>query len=191
MNGAIIFARMLSLPIAVGDHTLSAIFSPTDTETYNPASDSIPFTVQSGSYLISGIVFNDANQDGEMVSTEYGISSWTVNLTTCDGDPVMGTNGSVIGPQVTGYFGLFTFTNVPGGQCIHVTQEIQTGWQATTPAQVEFILSQDLHLVYFGNFYPQIKCQSVRDPLPEGRLGKTYGPNLFCNQVGKVPITTH
>ena len=87
-------------------------------------------------------------------AAEYGISSWTVNLTTCDGDPVMGTNGSVIGPQVTGYFGLFTFTNVPGGQCIHVTQEIQTGWQATSPSQLEFILSQDLHLVYFGKLLP-------------------------------------
>jgi hypothetical protein len=183
------FCQNVSLPIAVGNHTLSAIFTPSDPDTYNPGSDNLPFTVQSGSYLISGIVFNDLNQDGVMVSPEYGISSWTINLTTCDGDPVMGTNGSVIGPQVTGYFGLFTFTNVPGGQCIHVTQEVQTGWQTTTPKQLELTLSQDVHLVYFGNYYPRITVKLAGDSLPNGNVGKTYGPKTFTATGGDGPYT--
>jgi len=181
------FCQNVTLPVAVGDHTLSASFTPADSGTYNTASDSIPFTVDSGSYLISGIVFNDANKDGEMVSPEYGISSWTVNLSTCNGDPVMGTNGSVIGPQVTGYFGLFTFTNVPGGQCVRVTQENQTGWQATSPTQLEFTLSQDLHLVYFGNYYPTIIVNTENNPLPEGKVGKNYEQQLFTATGGEGP----
>lgn len=183
------FCQNVVLPIAVGDHTLSAIFTPTDTGTYNNASNSKPFTVQSGSYLITGMVFSDANQNGQNDIGEYPISNWTVNLTNCDGEPVMGTNGTMIAPQVTGYLGGFTFTNVPGGQCIHVTEEVQPGWQPTTATQLEFTLSQDVYLIYLGNYYPTIRVDTENDLLPNGKVGENYAPQTFTASGGEGPYT--
>ncbi|MBE0687497.1 MAG: Ig-like domain repeat protein [Anaerolineaceae bacterium] len=183
------FCQDIVMPIAVGDHTLSATFTPTDTGTYNSAEDSIPFTVQSGSYLISGMVFKDANQNGQNDIGEYPISNWTVNLATCDGEPVMGTDGNVIAPKVTGYLGGFTFTNVPGGQCIHVTEVVQPGWQPTTATQLEYTLNQDVYLIYLGNYYPTITCDTENDPLPNGKVGENYAPQTFTASGGEGPYT--
>jgi len=183
------FCQNVSLPIAVGGHSLSANFTPTDTNTYSQVLGSISFSVLSGSYMIQGIVFEDSDQDGEMVSSEYGITSWTINLTTCEGDPVMGTDGNVIAPQVSSYYGWFMFTNVPGGQCLHVTEEMKTGWQSTTPTQVELTLSKDIYPVYFGNYYPRITVNLAGDSLPNGNVGKTYGPKTFTATGGDGPYT--
>ncbi len=182
------FCGNIDLLLSVGDHTLSAIFTPTDTGTYNNAEDSIPFTVQSGSYLITGMVFQDANQNGQNDIGEYPISNWTVNLTTCDGEPVMGTNEIVIAPQVT-VSGWFTFTNIPGGLCIHVTEEVQPGWQPTTPSQLEYTLSQDIYPAYFGNYYPTIRVDTENDPLPNGKVGETYAQQTFTASGGEGPYT--
>lgn len=183
------FCQDVSLLLAVGIHTLSATFTPTDTSTYNSTSGNKSFTVEGGSYLLSGAVFKDSNQDGVMSSGEYGISSWTVNLTTCDGDPVMGTDGKVIGMLVTGYEGFFSFKNVPGGQCLHVTEETQKGWQATTPIQLELTLSKDVYMIYFGNYYPYITVNLEGDLLPDGKVGEVYGPITFTASGGEGPYT--
>ncbi len=135
------------------------------------------------------MIYKDSNQNGQSDIGEYPISNWTVNLSTCDGEPVMGTNGTLIAAQVTGYFGGFTFTNVPGGQCIHVKEEVQPGWQATTATQLEYTLSQDVHLLYFGNYYPTIRVDTENDPLPNGKVGEIYAAQTFTASGGEGPYT--
>ncbi len=184
------FCQGVDLTLAVGSHTLTAEFTPTDADTYNPASGSIPFAVEAGSYLIQGAVFQDQNQDGTYTSGEYWASGWTINLTTCAGNSVIGTDENVIVPQVSSnYWGSFTFKNVPGGQCIRLSEEAQPGWQPTTPTQVDLTLSQDVYPVYFGNYYPRIIVSTEIDPLPVGSVGAAYGPVAFTATGGTGTYT--
>ncbi len=182
------FCEEVSLTLAVGSHTLAASFTPADAAAYNPVSGSMPFTVEAGSYQIQGIVFEDQNQDGAYTSGKSWVSGWTINLTTCAGAAVVREDGSTIAPVVSAYWGSFLFTGVPGGQCIRLSEEVQPGWQTTTPTQLEFTLSHDIYPAYFGSYYPRITV-STADPLPGGSFGATYGPVTFTATGGEGPYT--
>ncbi len=183
------FCEGVDLTLAVGNHTLAASFTPKDTGSYNSVSESISFTVVAGSYQIQGNVFEDQNKDGVYNVSEYGSFGWTINLTTCAGDAVIDTNGNIIAPQVSAYGGWFLFSNVPGGQCIRLSEEAQPGWQSTTPTEVDLTLSQDVYPVYFGNYYPRIIVSTVDDPLPGASVGEAYGPVTFTATGGEDPYT--
>ncbi len=178
----------IDLTLAVGSHTLTASFTPDDAGTYNSVSGSRPFTVLSGSYQIQGYVFEDQDKDGEWGSTEYGSYGWTINLTTCAGDPVIDTNGSVIRTQVSSYGGYFLFQYIPGGQCVRLSEEVQPGWQPTTPTYVDYTLSADIYPLYFGSYYPRITISTTGDLLP-GSVGAAYGPVAFSATGGEGPYT--
>ncbi len=183
------FCQDVSLLLAVGVHTLSADFTPTDTSTYDYGSDNIPFTVDSGSYIIQGFVFEDTDQSGSMTTSEYGLFGWSVQLKTCDGQSVLGTDGNIINTKVTGYMGVFTFNYVPGGLCIRVSEVVQPGWQPTTSTQVDLTLSQDVYPINFGIFYPHISVSVEGSPLPNGEVGKTFSSTTFTANGGEGPYT--
>ncbi len=96
--------------------------------------NSVPVTLVSGGAatasfgdqqqgVISGVVFNDINGDGEQNANEEGISGVTVELTDKD--------GQVIASAVTAGDGSYIFVNVPPGNYT-VTETDPAGFTSTT-----------------------------------------------------------
>jgi subtilase family serine protease len=82
-----------------------------------------------GGNVVSGTIFNDKNDNGQLDSGEPGLSGFTafVNL--------YGTNGITgADPQTTSTTnGAFAFTDLPGGT-FHFSQVTPSGWDLTTSA---------------------------------------------------------
>jgi uncharacterized repeat protein (TIGR01451 family) len=181
------FCEDVSINPAAGDHTLSASFTPTDVDFINAASGSGSFTVEAGSYYFWGYVFKDDDQDGQLnYETESGLSGWTLNLTTCDGNPVTGTSGNVIGPAVSDSSGYYQFWYIPGGQCVRLSEVVKPGYQPTTVTSIEFTLSQSVYPLNFGNYYPTITLSP--GVLPYGNKVEPYS-QTFTASGGAGPYT--
>jgi len=103
------------------------IVAPTPTPTIAPTATPTPTPIPT--YSLSGIVYNDANQNGAQGDGEIGYSGATVTL----------DNGQSV---TTGSDGSYAFTNLTAG-AYEETLTVPTGYEATTANPVSVALSTD------------------------------------------------
>ena len=102
------------------------------------------------SVTLSGIAFNDANDNGTMDAGETGVGGFTIDL-------VNATTSAVIGTTTSSASGAFSFTNVgplPGGTNYTIVEEPKTGFVQTTTPPAAFAPSSgtDQTNFQFGTF---------------------------------------
>ncbi|MCA9212653.1 MAG: proprotein convertase P-domain-containing protein, partial [Planctomycetales bacterium] len=77
---------------------------------------------------ITGVKFNDQNEDGLYDASEPGLEGWTINLLDTDGD--------IVDSQITNSDGEYTFSDVDPGS-YRVVEEAQDYWTQTTPGGID------------------------------------------------------
>jgi hypothetical protein len=104
---------------------------------------------------ISGVVFNDLNDNGALDGGEPGLAGWTVFLDA-------NNNGVPDAGEVfttTDANGAYSFTGLATGlgpfSTYRVREVVQPGWIQTTlnPADITLLAGQDVRNVNFGNFF--------------------------------------
>jgi len=97
-------------------------------------------------YSISGMKFNDSDNDGVKDTGEPGLSGWTINLEQ--------PKGTVIATTTTVTDGSYSFTDLLPGT-YYVYEEGQSGWTQTHPLSVYYtviITDVDATEKDFGNY---------------------------------------
>lgn len=93
---------------------------------------------------ISGVVFNDLNQNGAMDAGEPGLQGWTVTATA------LSTSISTTAP--TDANGYYTFIDLPS-DFYTVAENPTTGWNQTTPQDPRYNAYPEFQNVYFIDIY--------------------------------------
>jgi protocatechuate 3,4-dioxygenase beta subunit len=94
---------------------------------------------------ISGMKFNDLNNNGIKEPGEPGLANWTINL--------ISPTGEILRSTLTDNNGNYTFTGVENGTYI-VGEVLQSGWQQTAPAGGTYSVTlngTDITGMDFGN----------------------------------------
>lgn len=106
-------------------------------------------------YVISGKVWNDANNDGVLDGSESGLDSWKVFIDT-DNDGDIDPGETVVPTNVSGEYSLNALT--PGTYTIR--EYVESGWDQTYPTaaqqfkHVVTIVAANITDKNFGNFKP-------------------------------------
>ncbi len=102
-------------------------------------------------YSISGVKFNDLNNDGEKQLNEPGVGNWDIDLVLVTPGPspdiLLGRKTTASsGPNI----GSYTFVNLPPGT-YKVSEVARQGWTPTSPAEVTVNIPTAANKVNFGN----------------------------------------
>jgi len=102
---------------------------------FSPTADQLNQIYQTISQIIgkgsvSGIVFNDANNNGIFDTNEASLSAWTVNLKD-------ETNTKTVSTTVTDTSGMYSFIGICDGKYA-VSEQTQPGWTQTSPRNPNF-----------------------------------------------------
>lgn len=138
--GAITYDPPLGTSLTVGVHVLSV--SAAETPNYGPASASVEIRVLAAASL-SGMVFIDLNQDGEVDLGENGIAGVTITLSGIDdlGQPVLHV-------QQTDSGGAYLFHNLRSGS-YNITESQPAGYEQGTnlPGTLGGLVAGDVHVI--------------------------------------------
>jgi protocatechuate 3,4-dioxygenase beta subunit len=98
-------------------------------------------------FTISGVKFNDLNNDGIKQSTEPGIANWDIDLVYVTPGPAPDI---LLDRKPTDSNGAYIFYNLPPG-VYKVSEVARQGWTPTTPAEVTVNIPSTANKVNFGN----------------------------------------
>lgn len=127
---------------------------------------------------ISGIVFNDIDQDGIWDPNEYGI--WEATITLKD------RNGNIITSTITDYDGSYSFDDLNHGTYTLVETNL-IGWMSSTSDTVDIILNPgDQIIVNFGDYYPE---ELHVDPSYVVSIEMGGVEEIYANVCDDVPLT--
>lgn len=100
---------------------------------------------------VSGLKFDDLNDNGVRDAGEPGLSGWTIRLYPVN-ECVSAASVSAIAEVVTGQGGAYSFEQLPPGE-YRVEEVLQDGWRQTLAPEGHFCVSNGVHVtdLVFGN----------------------------------------
>jgi len=124
-----------------------------------------------GNASISGMKFNDLNNNSIKDPAEPGLSGWTINL--------QDSNGSIVATNTTDSSGSYTFGELAEGN--YTVEEVrQSGWIQTAPPEGNYALTLSASENVTGKDFGNIKIENV--------ILETPGDSLFIGSYVKVPV---
>jgi V8-like Glu-specific endopeptidase len=143
---------------------------------YKTGASASTFAVGNGS--ISGVVYNDANQNGVKDANEQGLANWTVYLDT--------NNNGALDPGETSTVsqsdGSYTFSHLALGT-YHVRQVLQPNWTQSQPSPTtsQVVVADDIPQLVQSGVIPKMS------PDFKLRLGSDGAPLVSTTPQGLTP----
>jgi len=81
-----------------------------------------------GKGSVSGLIFNDINNNGTKDASESGLTGWSINIQELNGT----FNQNTTTLETTG--SNYNFTGLCAGKTYRLSQDVQSGWRQTTPS---------------------------------------------------------
>jgi hypothetical protein len=120
--------------------------------------------VPSGTFSLSGVVWNDVNKNTIYESGENPIPGITITL--------YNSSGKVVGTTTTNAQGKFFFSNIAAGvYSIHETDGKQFAMSSTVNTKWVIVGAGDSNPLQFGDYNPDGSCTKFSDPIVDTRAG--------------------
>ncbi|HWQ96092.1 MAG TPA: SdrD B-like domain-containing protein [Candidatus Methylomirabilis sp.] len=124
-----------------------------------------------GNASISGMKFNDLNNNSIKDPAEPGLAGWTINLKD--------SNGSIVATNMTDSSGSYTFSELAEGN--YTVEEVQqSGWIHTAPLEENYTITLSAEENVTGKDFGNIKIANVMLETPDDPL--------FIGSYVKVPV---